>query len=154
MKKFFQSLKDELDPRDEWIVDDLLKTEFNLKDWIADTSKIEVEVDSQNIKYWKIQKTKKYVHKVQILDPATGTGTFLNEVVKYIYTIRFEWMTGITHRQMRKHLLETFDKIYIYDLHGNARKKESCPDWSIDQNVFDIMAGVNIIFAVKKKTCK
>lgn len=52
---------------------------------------------------------------------------------------------------MRKHLTETFDKIYIYDLHWNARKKETTPDWKPDQNVFDIMAWVNIIFAVKKK---
>ncbi|MGB2111220.1 MAG: hypothetical protein ACPHY8_05255 [Patescibacteria group bacterium] len=50
---------------------------------------------------------------------------------------------------MRKHLLETFDTIYIYDLHGNARKKETSPDESVDQNVFDIMTGVNIIFGVK-----
>ncbi len=61
------------------------------------------------------------------------------------------YLDGITHRQMRKHLMETFDKIYVYDLHGNARKKETAPDGSIDKNVFDIMAGVNIIFAVKKK---
>lgn len=26
------------------------------------------------------------VHRVQILDPATGTGTFLNEVIRHIYT--------------------------------------------------------------------
>jgi len=38
------------------------------------------------------------------------------------------YLDGITHRQMRKHLSETFDKIYIYDLHGNARKKETAPD--------------------------
>jgi predicted helicase len=61
------------------------------------------------------------------------------------------YLDWITHRQMRKHLLETFDKIYIYDLHWNARKKETSPDWSVDQNVFDIMAWVNIIFAVKRK---
>lgn len=375
LKKFFQSLRDELDPRIEWIVDDLievflasdvksllegygkttsrndpiihfyedflssydkklrkakgvyytpqpvvdfmirwvdelLKTEFWLADGIADTSKTKIEVETQQVKYWKVQKQVKEVHKVQILDPATGTGTFLNDIVKYIYETRFSWMTGIwrdyvdtnllprlhgfeimmasyamahlkldltlgetgykndnqerlgvyltnsleeehddtgtlfanwlsqeaheanhikkdmpimtvignppysvssqnkwekilellqdykkglnerkinldddyikfiryasnyiektgegilafitnnsyldgiTHRQMRKHLSETFDKIYIYDLHGNARKKEVCPDGSVDQNVFDIMAGVAIIFAVKKR---
>jgi predicted helicase len=57
---------------------------------------------------------------------------------------------------MRKNLLETFDKIYILDLHGNAKKKEVCNDGSADQNVFDIMQGVSInIFAKtgkKKKT--
>jgi predicted helicase len=50
---------------------------------------------------------------------------------------------------MRKSLLESFDKIYILDLHGNAKKKEVCPDGSTDQNVFDIMQGVSINIFVK-----
>ena len=57
-----------------------------------------------------------------------------------------------TFRGMRYHLLNTFDKIYIIDLHGNAKKKEVCPDGSKDENVFDIMQGVAIIIGVKKKT--
>lgn len=56
---------------------------------------------------------------------------------------------GITHRQMRKHLLASFDKIYILDLHGNAKKKETCPDGSSDENVFDIMQGVSINILIK-----
>ena len=56
---------------------------------------------------------------------------------------------GITHRQMRKHLMETFDHIYIYDLHGSAKKQETAPDGSKDQNVFDIMQGVGISIFVK-----
>jgi predicted helicase len=50
---------------------------------------------------------------------------------------------------MRKNLLESFDKIYILDLHGNAKKKETAPDGSVDQNVFDIMQGVSINIFVK-----
>ena len=50
---------------------------------------------------------------------------------------------------MRKNLLETFDKVYILDLHGNAKKKEVCPDGSPEQNVFDIMQGVAITLFVK-----
>lgn len=59
------------------------------------------------------------------------------------------YIDGITHRQMRKHLLKTFDKIYVLDLHGNAKKKEIAPDGSKDENVFDIMQGVSIVFMVK-----
>lgn len=59
------------------------------------------------------------------------------------------YIDGITHRQMRKHLLQTFDKIYILDLHGNSKKKETTPSGDTDQNVFDIMQGVGIILAVK-----
>ncbi|RAX57804.1 DNA methyltransferase [Helicobacter monodelphidis] len=54
-----------------------------------------------------------------------------------------------TFRGMRYSLLNTFDKIYILDLHGNARKKELCPDGSKDDNVFDIMQGVSINVFVK-----
>jgi predicted helicase len=282
-------------------VDDILKTEFDLPQGLADSSKTKIKVDVQG------KKTEQEVHKVQILDPATGTGTFLAETIKHIHkkfegqqgiwsnyvethllprlngfellmasyamahlkldllltetgykpttnqrfrvyltnsleehhqdtgtlfanwlsteaneanhikrdtpvmcvignppyavssTNKNEWIQnlisdykkdlnerkinldddyikfirygqhyidkngsgilayisnnsfidGITHRQMRKYLLESFDKIYILDLHGNAKKKEVCKDGSPDQNVFDIMQGVSINIFVK-----
>ena len=292
-------------------VDDILKTEFDLPQGLADTSKTKVTVNTQTpdkrstTRYKKIEQE---VHKVQILDPATGTGTFLAEVIKhlnkkfkgqegiwsgyvenhllprlngfellmasyamahlqldlllketgfkattnkrtrvyltnsleehhpdtgtlfanwlsseaneanrikrdtpvmciignppyavsstnkndwiqgliadykknlkeksynslsddYVKFIRYgqhfidkngsgilayisnnSFIDGIIHRQMRKNLLETFDKVYILDLHGNAKKKEVCPDGSTDQNVFDIMQGVSINIFVK-----
>lgn len=294
-------------------VDDVLKTEFGLKEGLADTSKTKVKTKvftkatSDQRSKIKEDYLEQEVHKVQILDPATGTGTFLAEVVKHIYkkfegqqgiwskyvddhlvprlngfellmasyamahlkldmlltetgykqskeqrfkiyltnsleehhpdtgtlfanwlsteaneanhikrdtpvmvvlgnppyavssTNKSEWIQnlitdykkdlnerkinldddyikfirfgqhfidkngegilayisansfidGVTHRQMRKHLLESFDKIYILDLHGNAKKKEVCIDGSIDQNVFDIMQGVSINLFVK-----
>ncbi len=68
-------------------------------------------------------------------------------VLAYISNNSF--IDGIIHRQMRKHLLESFDEIYILDLHGNAKKKEVCPDGSPDQNVFDIMQGVSINIFIK-----
>ncbi|MGL4630480.1 MAG: Eco57I restriction-modification methylase domain-containing protein, partial [Leadbetterella sp.] len=292
-------------------VDEILKTEFDLPNGLADTSKTKIKVNTQitNRSYKdNIQKQEIEVHKVQILDPATGTGTFLAEVVKHIHqkmegqqgiwsnyvenhllprlngfellmasyamahlkldllltetgykptrdqrfrvyltnsleehhqdtgtlfanwlsseaneanhikrdspvmcvignppyavssTNKSEWIQnliadykkdlkeqsynslsddyvkfirygqhfidkngsgvlayisnnsfidGIVFRQMRKHLLESFDTIYILDLHGNAQKKEVCPDGSADQNVFDIMQGVSINIFVK-----
>ncbi len=62
------------------------------------------------------------------------------------------FLDGIIHRQMRKNLLETFDKTYIIDLHGNSKKKETAPDGSKDENVFDIQAGVSINLFVKTGT--
>lgn len=59
-----------------------------------------------------------------------------------------------TFRGMRWHLLNSFDKIYILNLHGNARKKESCPDGSKDDNVFDIMQGVCISVFVKNASLR
>ncbi|MBO7456474.1 MAG: N-6 DNA methylase, partial [Paludibacteraceae bacterium] len=282
-------------------VDDILRTEFNLPMGLADTSKTEVEQEiPQDPKH---RKEKKLVHRVQVLDPATGTGTFLAEAVRQIkrdlggqmgawpsyvpehlrprlygfelmmapYTIahikldmeigvkmdsrlnvyltnsleeanmdsgtlfgdylaqeanaascikkespvmivmgnppysvssnnKGEWINkllddykknlnekklnldddyikfirlaqyyverngegvlayicnnsfidGITHRQMRSELMRVFDKIYILDLHGNTRRKETSPDGSKDENVFDIMQGVSINIFVKK----
>lgn len=61
------------------------------------------------------------------------------------------FLDGIIHRQMRKHLLETFDDIYILDLHGNAKKKETTPDGGKDENVFDIQQGVSINIFVRKE---
>lgn len=307
-------------------VDDILKTEFGLKDGLSDTSKIKIQKKAvtqtgkgANSKIKEVT-TEVEVHKVQILDPATGTGTFLAEVVRHIYK-KFEGQQGIwskyvtndliprlngfellmasyamahlkmdmlltetgykptddqrfrifltnsleeahpdtqtlfsswlsdeadqanaikrdapvmvvignppysgesankgewimnlmedykkevggktklkeqtskwinddyvkfmrfgqhfidkngsgilayinphgfldnpTFRGMRWNLLKSFDKIYTLDLHGNSKKKETAPDGSIDQNVFDIMQGVSINVFVKtgkKKT--
>jgi len=296
-------------------VDDLLKSDFGLKDGLADISKTTIQVEEQGATISKGKNKGKplfvdrQVHKVQILDPATGTGTFLAEVVKFIYKQKFksmqgawsgyveehliprlngfellmasysmahlkldmllsetgykakkeqrfniyltnsleehhpdtgtlfstwlsseaneanqvkrdtpvmvvmgnppysvsssnkgEWirklikdykkdlnekklnldddyikfirygqyyiekngegilayitnnsfLDGVTHRQMRKHLLETFDEIYILDLHGNSKKKETAADGSKDENVFDITQGVSINIFVKK----
>ncbi len=283
-------------------VDDILKTEFNLPMGLADTSKVEVEHEiEQDLKH---RKEKVLAHRVQVLDPATGTGTFLAETVRQIkrnlggqlgawntyvpehllprlhgfelmmapYTIahlkldlevgiqsskRFgvyltnsleeanpdvhtlfghhlaeeagaasdikkdapvmivmgnppysissnnkgswilgllddykknlnerniqplsddyikfirlaqyyverngegvlayicnnSFIDGLIHRQMRSELMRVFDKIYILDLHGNTRKKETAPDGSKDENVFDIMQGVSINIFIKK----
>ena len=67
-------------------VDDVLKTEFGLADGLADTSKVTVDWDTgqDDPKTGKPRTIKKEVHKVQILDPATGTGTFLAKVVQLI----------------------------------------------------------------------
>jgi hypothetical protein len=57
-----------------------------------------------------------------------------------------------TFRGMRWHLRETFDVLYVLDLHGNSNKKETTPEGKPDQNVFDIKTGVSIIFGVKRRS--
>lgn len=61
------------------------------------------------------------------------------------------FLDGITHRRMREDILKNFDEIYIYNLHGNSRKGEVCPDGSKDENVFNIQTGVSINIFVKKE---
>lgn len=60
------------------------------------------------------------------------------------------YIDGITHRKMREHFLETFDDVYILDLHGNSKKREASPDGSKDENVFDIQQGVAIAVFVRR----
>jgi len=63
-----------------------------------------------------------------------------------------------TFRGMRQSLMNSFDEIYILDLHGNVKKKETSPDGSKDENVFDIQQGTTISIFLKKnresKDCK
>ncbi len=54
-----------------------------------------------------------------------------------------------TFRGMRQSLMKTFDEIYILDLHGNSLKRETTPEGSKDENVFDIRQGVTISLLLK-----
>ena len=53
------------------------------------------------------------------------------------------YLDGLVHRRMRQSLMESFDEIYILNLHGNAIKGDT------DENVFDIKQGVAITLFVK-----
>ena len=54
------------------------------------------------------------------------------------------YLDNPTFRGMRQAFMQTFNQIHLLNLHGNARKKEVCPDGSKDENVFDIRQGVAI----------
>ncbi len=68
-------------------VDLLLKQQFKLKDGLADSSKLESGL-----------------HRVQILDPAVGTGTFLYAVFKQIFA-KFRKNKGMWSSYVTEHLL-------------------------------------------------
>ncbi len=70
------------------------------------------------------------------------------------YISNNSFIDGLIHRQMRKSLLESFEEIYILDLHGNTTKREKAPDGGKDENVFDIMQGVSINIFIKTKNKK
>jgi predicted helicase len=53
---------------------------------------------------------------------------------------------------MRRRLLDSFDKIYILNLHGNSWQKETAEDGTPDENVFDIRQGVSICIFIKTGT--
>lgn len=64
------------------------------------------------------------------------------------------YLDGIIHRLMRKHLVNTFDEIYILDLHGSAKKNEGMRDGVQDENVFNIQQGVAISIFIRKNQVK
>jgi predicted helicase len=113
----------------------------NKNDWIQDLisdykknlNERKINLDDDYIKF--IRYGQHYIDK-------NGSG-----VLAYISNNSF--IDGITHRQMRRSLLETFDKVHIIDLHGSAKKNETALDGSKDENVFDIQQGVSINILVK-----
>lgn len=91
-------------------VDHLLKSEFGLSKGLTDKSKITKNHRSYLTDPRTGEKTKKYLdekhryHKVQILDPAVGTATFLNETIKFIYQ-GFKGQEGQWPSYVNEHLL-------------------------------------------------
>ncbi|MGP1362990.1 MAG: N-6 DNA methylase, partial [Bacteroides sp.] len=73
------------------IVDEILQRDFDLRDGLADRSMVE-------------SKSAKPAHRLQILDPATGTGTFLVQVVRKIHE-KFAGREGAWNEYVREHLL-------------------------------------------------
>ncbi|MGH7991368.1 MAG: type ISP restriction/modification enzyme, partial [Limisphaerales bacterium] len=61
------------------------------------------------------------------------------------------YLDNPTFRGMRQNLMRSFNEIYVYDLHGNAKKQERAPDGGEDKNVFDIQQGVAICLCVKER---
>jgi predicted helicase len=86
----------------------------------------------------------KFLRYGQYLINKTGEG-----VLAFITNNSF--IDGLIHKQIRKELTEVFDKIYIVDLHGNYKKKETAKDGGKDENVFDIQQGVSINLLIKKR---
>lgn len=88
-------------------VDEVLKTEFGLSEGLADTTKTKIKIKNptrdRRHKDGYIT-TEKEVHKVQILDPATGTGTFLSQIIKHVYK-DFKGMQGIWGNYVEKDLI-------------------------------------------------
>ncbi|MDE0176845.1 MAG: N-6 DNA methylase [Defluviicoccus sp.] len=59
------------------------------------------------------------------------------------------WISNPTFRGMRQSLLESFNQIYIIDLHGSSKPRETSPQATKNEPVFDIMKGVAISIFVK-----
>lgn len=96
-------------------VDAILVKHFRLPKGLADTSETTIQVemprDDRRSKRSTVPVSRK-VHKVQILDVATGTGTFLAEVVDRIHA-RFKGQEGLWSRYVEEHLIP---RLYGFEL--------------------------------------
>jgi predicted helicase len=113
--------------------------------WITDKIEDYKYVDGVHFgerKHWLQDDYVKFIRLAEHYVEKNGHGVLA-------YITNHGYLDNPTFRGMRWHLLNTFDDIYVLDLHGSSKKKEVAPDGSPDKNVFDIQAGVAIIIAVK-----
>ncbi|MGI7382029.1 type ISP restriction/modification enzyme [Campylobacter jejuni] len=87
----------------------------------------------------------KFIHFAQSKIDSQESGIFA-------FISNNSFLDNPTFRGMRYSLMQSFDKIYILNLHGDTRKKEKAPDGSKDDNVFDIMQGVSINIFIKQNS--
>jgi predicted helicase len=128
----------------KWI-DDLLKIGYTRVDGSKDDGYYTVDGKSlEERKLWLQDDYVKFIRYAQWKIDQNGEG-----VVGFI--TNHSYLDNPTFRGMRESLLQSFDRIYILNLHGNSLKKEKCPDGSKDENVFDIQQGVAIGIFIKNK---
>ncbi len=128
-----------------WITNSIKHGE-TLVEGVNDDGYYKVDGKSLNEKNpkWLLDDYVKFIRFAQCKIEQSGQG-----VVGFI--TNHSYLDNPTFRGMRRSLMKSFDEMYIFDLHGNSLKKETCPDGSKDENVFDIRQGVAIVFLVKKQ---
>ena len=67
------------------------------------------------------------------------------------YIVNNGFLDGPTTRGMRKSLMDSFNAVYLLNLHGSNRRTEAVPETKRDENVFDIIQGVSILLCVKQR---
>jgi type I restriction-modification system DNA methylase subunit len=123
-------------------------TSSNKGAWISalinDYKKVDVKPLGEKNPKWLQDDYVKFIRFAQWKIDQAGEGV-LGFITNHSY------LDNPTFRGMRQSLMTSFDQLHVLNLHGNSLKKEKSPDGSKDENVFDIMQGVAILLAVKKK---
>ena len=115
--------------------------------WITTLIEDYKEIDGVSIgerKHWLQDDYVKFIRFSEHLIEKNGEG-ILGFITNHGY------LDNPTFRGMRWHLMQTFNSIYVLDLHGNTNRGEVAPNGATDKNVFDIQQGVAIIIAIRKK---
>jgi len=120
----------------------------NKGDWIKDQIETYKRIDGKPLgeknPKWLQDDYVKFIRFAQWKIDQIGEGV-LGFITNHSY------LDNPTFRGMRQSLMNSFDEIYLLDLHGNSLKKEKAPNGSKDENVFDIQQGVAIALFVKMK---
>ena len=120
----------------------------NTGEWISEEIKEYYKVDGKPLgeknPKWLQDDYVKFIRFSQWKIDQAGEGV-LGFITNHSY------LDNPTFRGMRQSLMNSFDEIYVLDLHGNSLKKEKASDGSKDENVFDIQQGVAIAFMIKKR---
>ncbi len=118
----------------------------NTGDWISTVIRDYYQVDGKPLNEknpkWLQDDYVKFIRFAQWKIDQAGEGV-LGLITNHGY------LDNVTFRGMRQSLMQSFDEIYLLDLHGNSKKKEKCPDGGKDENVFDIQQGVAIALLIK-----
>jgi len=117
----------------------------NRGEWITNQINVYRQVDGQPLgekKVWVKNDYIKFIRFGQWRIEQTGCG-ILGFITDHSY------LDSPTFRGMRQNLMNCFDEIYILNLHGNSKRRETAPDGSKDENVFDITQGTAISILVK-----
>jgi len=119
------------------------------KTWIGELIEYYKVIDGQWLKEknpkWLQDDYVKFIRFAQWKIDQAGEGV-LGFITNHSY------LDNPTFRGMRESLMNSFDEIYLLDLHGSSLKKEKCPDGSKDENVFDIRQGTAIALFIKTKS--
>lgn len=109
--------------------------------WIGNLIQRYFQVDGQPLgernPKWLNNDYVKFIRLAEHAIESTGVGAMG-------YITSNSWLDSPTFRGVRASLIETFQKLWIVDLHGNINKRERAPDGSPDEGVFQIIEGTNV----------
>ncbi len=115
--------------------------------WINELIEEYKQVDGEHFnerKHWLHNDYVKFIRLAQYMVDKNGEGV-VGMITDHSY------LEGPTFRGMRWNLMNSFDGIYVLDLHGSSDEKKFAIKGKDDENVFAIQQGVSIIIAWRQK---
>jgi hypothetical protein len=119
-------------------------TSANTGEWISNLVRDYYQVDGADLG----ERNPKWLQDDYVKFIRTGQFVCnLTPLALFGFITNHGYIDNPTFRGMRQSLLKTFRELWVLDLHGNVKKKETTADGGVDENVFDIQQGVAILLA-------